>query len=92
MAKYRISTGLCASREEPEFSNDKDAWNYLRLLLPNKFATLYKEEDFYVPILDREEYIKAYNNKYTDKINLDDHNIKTMWIPVLYGLTSSEMK
>ena len=41
MAKYKLSTGLWTTGSY-DFNSDKEAWEELRIKLPNKYATLYK--------------------------------------------------
>lgn len=49
--EYKIDTGLwyyqCESikdRKKFMFDSDEEAWNILRLAIPNKFATLFRKE------------------------------------------------
>jgi hypothetical protein len=101
MKRYKLSTGLWEVYEKPEFENDSDAWEYLRHSLPNKFATLYREEVVLVPYNNADVYVKKYNEKYGPKpigygpdsaeiLKADEPSKNTVWIPVLVGLTNDE--
>lgn len=85
--KYKLSTGLWEVKKQPMFSNDKDAWEYLRKLLPNKYARLYRQEAVNVPIVNRAQYVKKYNAKYTTQ-KIGKENKQIYWLPVLDGITS----
>lgn len=89
-SRYKLSTGLWTVTEYPEFNSDKEAWNTMRLLLPNKYATLYKEIEVNVAINNKKEYIKRYNEKYTDKLDGNKPHTSTIWIPIIDGLTNDE--
>ncbi len=58
-------------------------------MLPNKYATLYKE--IYVPCMinNRKEYLEKHNSKYTSQI-IDETTPYTrkVWVPVIEGITS----
>ena len=89
MSKYRLSSGLFTVNEELYFNSDKDAWEYLRKLLPNKYVTLYKQIEVDVPIVNRKHYIIEYNKKYKSQ-QIGDKNMYTYWIPTLAGVSSDE--
>lgn len=102
--KYKISNALRGGKEEPYFTNDKDAWEYLRqIFIENPcYIALWRKEKFEIGINNPEEYCEMYNRKYgprpigngtDDAILLDPENpieIGEVWIPVLSGLTSHE--
>jgi hypothetical protein len=100
MPRYKLSTGLWNVTETPEFSTDKEAWEYLRAMLPNKYATLYKEHVVEVPHNNEDEYVPLWNSKYgprpigygiKDSTKLKEIGMPatgTVWIPVLEGVTS----
>lgn len=100
MKKYKLSTVLWDVNETPEFETDSEAWEYLRKKLPNKYATLYRNETFLVPYNNAAEYVNKYNAKYGPKpigfpesaklLNVDDLDETEVWIPVLHGLTNDE--
>jgi hypothetical protein len=103
MARYKLSTGLWTVKEEPEFSNNRDAWEYLRAMLPNKYATLYKEIEVEVPHNNEEEYVPLWNSKYgprplgygSDSTIPKEIGVpakSTVWLPVLEGVTNHEYK
>jgi hypothetical protein len=88
MHKYKLDTGLWAVKEHPEFATDQEAWEYLRVKLPSKFATLYRWTAIPVPINHRQRYLNSYNAKYTHKLNADStHEERHLWMPVLSGIT-----
>lgn len=87
LSKYRLSSGLWTVKEEPEFETDQEAWEALRVMLPGKFATLYKKIEFEVPINNREEYIRIHNAKYTTQLIEKNTESYNDWIPVLVGIT-----
>lgn len=92
-SRYKLDTGLWAVNEYPEFSSDKEAWENLRLLLPNKYATLYKEVEVNVNINNKKSYIERFNEKYTlSKIDGDKPHTHKMWVPIMDGITSDEYK
>lgn len=101
MAKYKLSTGLRTVREEPEFETDQQAWEYLRQIIPNAYATLYRQMEFEVPHNNEDEYVPTWNAKYGPRplgygpdstipkeIGVKDKS--KVWIPVLEGITSHE--
>lgn len=100
MSKYKLSTGLWTVKETPEFNSDEEAWEYLRLILPNKFATLYKEVEVKLPYNNEEEYIKIHNAKYGPKpigmgpdyaeLLVPGGRTSKVWMPVLEGLTNDK--
>lgn len=101
MARYKLSTGLHEVIERPELDTDKEAWEYLRVKLPNKYATLYKEVEFVVPHNNEESYVPTWNAKYvSNQFMLDSSKLKEIgvpakdkvWIPILEGITSDEYK
>ena len=101
MAKYKLFTGLWETPLE-EFNSDKEAWNGLRKMLPNKYACLYKIISIKVPINNEAEYVEKYNAKYGPKpIGYGPKGAKlmhvgekymesTVKIPILEGITSDE--
>jgi hypothetical protein len=101
MAKYKLSTGLRTVKETPEFESDREAWEYLREIIPNAYATLYKELEFEVSYNNEEVYVPTWNAKYgprplgngpdsTVSKQIGVKEINTVWIPVLTGITSHE--
>ena len=101
MAKYKLSTGLATLREQPDFDTDREAWEYLRAVLPGKYACLYKEVTFPVALNNEEEYVPIYNKKYAPKpigygpdwaqtLEVGKPVMRTEWIPVLEGITDHE--
>jgi len=103
MAKYKLSTGLATVRENPEFETDKEAWEYLRLILPNKYATLYKEIEVEIAHNNEVEYVPIWNSKYGPKplgYGMDSTIPKQIgvsakakvWIPIIEGITDHEYK
>jgi hypothetical protein len=101
MAKYKLSTGLRTVIEQPEFETDREAWEYLRLIIEGAYATLYKEVEIEVPHNNEEVYVPTWNAKYGPRpigngcastipkeIGIKDKH--TVWIPVLAGITSHE--
>ena len=102
-ARYKLSTGLWTVKETPFFENDKEAWNTLRLLLPNKYAALYKEVEVEVPHNNEENYVECWNSKYgpppkgqgspsTEPKQIGVKTKSKVWIPVLEGVTQDEYK
>ena len=90
--RYRISTGLWDT-DIKSFSSDKAAWEALRKILPNKFATLYRYDK--IPILDRDTYVKEYTSKYgthADGKFTPSPVHETRPVPIYIGLTSSRWK
>lgn len=86
--KYKLCTGLSEVKEQPSFATDKQAWEYLRKKYPtSKYATLYRQEVVDVPIVNRSQYVKKYNAKYTLQ-KIGKYNKQVYWIPVLDGITS----
>ena len=103
MAKYKLSTGLVTVTEKPEFDTDREAWEYLRAVLPVRYACLYKEVTFPVALNNEEEYVPIYNKKYAPKpigygpdwaetLEVGKPVMRTAWIPVLEGITDHEYK
>lgn len=101
MSRYRLSTGLWTVNETPECDSDKEAWERLRVQLPGKYATLYKETEVAVVHNNEESYVQKWNAKYgprpigygSDSTKLKEvgvHGIDTVWIPVLEGITDDE--
>ncbi len=85
-ARYRLATGMTEVRRTPKFSNHKQAWESMRKKMLGRYATLYRETLIEVPIVNRTQYIKAYNKKYTMQ-KIGKNNIESVWIPVLQGNT-----
>lgn len=101
MARYRLSTGLVEVNEKPECETDKEAWEHLRVVIPHKYATLYKEVEFKVPHNNEENYVPTYNAKYGpppigyggEHATLKEIGVPAIdkvWIPVLEGITDDE--
>ena len=89
---YRLSTGLTDVIEQPSFSTDEEAWEYLRKKYDTpRYARLYRLEIIILPIVNRKEYVKQYNSKYTLQKIGRVHKV-SYWLPVLDGLTSDEYK
>lgn len=100
--EYYLTSGLVCTRVE-EFENDAEAWNSLRLLMPNKFVTLMKKVEQRVKIVNPKHYIDTYYAKYNVfphglNVNDIDYNIDKdsfeitthNFVPVLEGITSDE--
>jgi len=98
MPKYKLSTGFSEVLDHSEFNNDEEVWEYLRKILPGKYATLYRSTEIEVPYNDEEKYVPMFNSKYGPKpIGMGPENAilkeigkptkKTIWIPVLEGIT-----
>ena len=89
--RYYLDTGLRETKERPYFSSDKDAWENLRPIIPNAYATLYRADLVEVKINNKEAYIESHNAKYTSqKIDSNQPNLYTVWVPVMQGITSHE--
>lgn len=98
MAKYKLSTGLSTVKEQPEFDTDQKAWDYLRVVLPGRYATLYREVIVDVINNNEYEYVPSWNSKYGPApigSGVDSAVLKVIgvpskdavWIPVLEGIT-----
>lgn len=103
MARYKLSTGLCTVKEEPNFDTDREAWEYLRQILPGKYATLYREYDIEVAHNDEENYVQKWNAKYgprplgygrdsTIPKEVGVNPTYNVWIPILEGITDHSYK
>lgn len=101
MSRYKLSNILVEVNEKPEFETDREAWEYLRIIIPNRYATLYKEIELEVPNNNEEEYVPMWNAKYGPKpigYGSEDTKLKEIgvpsickiWIPVLKGITNHE--
>jgi hypothetical protein len=103
MTKYKLSTGLREVIERPEFETDQEAWETMRHMIPNAYATLYKEVEFEVPHNNEEAYVPTWNAKYGPRpigngsentipkeIGVNDK--RKVWVPILAGITSHEYK
>lgn len=91
MKRYKLDTGLWSLLEYPEFATDQEAWESLRHKLPNKYATLYREEKVPILINNSVEYLESYNSKYTLQIiPTNEIPTRTIWLPILVGITSQE--
>jgi hypothetical protein len=89
---YKMSTGLTDVIEQPSFATDAEAWEYLRKKYDrNAFAWLYRLETVIVPIVNRKDYVKQYNSKYTLQ-KIGRVHKASYWVPVLTGLTFDEYK
>lgn len=99
--EYYLTSGLVETHVQ-EFDNDIEAWNSLRLLMPNKFATLMKKVEQRVKIVNTKHYIDTYYAKYnvlphglnfSDIENINEDSFETTtheFVPVLEGITSDE--
>ena len=86
--KYKLSSGLWEIREQPEFETDQEAWEYLRLKLKGKWATLYRWTISQVPVNNADERIPQFNDKYKlQQIQDDMFKDYGTWEPVLFGAT-----
>lgn len=103
MPKYKLSTGLRTVKEEPHFDTDREAWEYLRQIIPNAYATLFKQIEVKVPHNNEEVYVPTWNAKYgprpigygcdsTIPKEIGVPDTSTVWIPILEGITSHEYK
>lgn len=101
MAKYKLSTGLRTVIEQPEFETDREAWEYLRLIIEDAYATLYKEVEVEVVHNNEDVYVPTWNAKYgprplgygsdsTIPKEIGKNDMYKIWIPVLAGITSHE--
>lgn len=99
--EYKIDTGLwyyqCETKKDREkfmFNTDEEAWNKLRLVIPNKFATLFRKEYVSVLINNHKNVIEHNNRKYKEQQMPSDCMYKDDWYwkPVLYGITDDEYK
>lgn len=94
MKRYKLDTGLHATYPT-EFSSPEEAWNVMRILLKNKFATLYVYTDCEVPIIDKEDYLKKYYSKYGSYSNGEfiptekKPNLLGTWVPLFMGMTDT---
>ena len=101
MAKYKLSTGLRTVIEQPEFDTDKEAWEYLRLIIEDAYATMYKEIEVDVVNNNEDVYVPTWNAKYGPKplgygpdstipkqIGVTQKH--KVWVPILNGITSHE--
>lgn len=97
--EYKIDTGLwyyqCETSKDREkfmFDSDEKAWNKLRLVIPNKFAVLYRKESVSVLINNHKKVVEKYNAKYRDGSLSGMYREFFYWKPVLYGITDDEYK
>lgn len=97
--EYKLETGLrsvkAKSREDRAnymFNSVMDAWNSLRNIIPNKYATLYEKNIISVPINNHHSVIARNNAKYEKKMPDSMYQEDWYWKPVLYGITSDEYK
>jgi hypothetical protein len=91
LAKYKMSTGLSEVRDRLEFESDHEAWNTMRLILPGKYATLYRWTRVPCMINNRDVYLEKHNSKYTSQIiDAEVPYTYEMWIPVIVGITDDE--
>lgn len=88
--EYKLDSGLWCTRVK-EFKNDQEAWDTLRLLLPNKYVTMFKLVTIELPILNRSTYIKKWNSKYTSQ-KIGKHNYRQYWQPIMEGITSHKYR
>lgn len=86
MELYKLDTGIWYTTSA-SFSSDKEAWEELRKILPNKFATLYKQITIKLPIINEVDYTKNYIAKYGKSDKIDKHSY---WVAILRGITDSE--
>lgn len=103
MAKYKLTTGLATVNENPDFATDQEAWEYLRQILPDRYATLYRETEIEVSHNDEEQYVPKWNAKYgprplgcgrdsTVPKEIGVKPVYKVWIPVLEGITNHSYK
>lgn len=90
MAKYKLSSGLATLIENPEFDNDRDAWNYLAPKLPGRYVTLYKKIDQPVYVVNRDIYLEKFNNKYTMQKYDVNNPTQSVWLPVCVGISDDK--
>ena len=84
-----LSTGMAEVRENPEFKTRQEAWEYLRKILPNRYATLYQEMEVAVLLNNKKQMVKEHNDKYKlQKLPLRKPYKQTAWVPVMYGNTN----
>jgi len=89
MPRWMLATGMSEVRENPEFETRQEAWEYLRKILPNKYATLYQELEVEVFLNNKKQMVKEHNDKYKlQKLPLRKPYKQTTWIPVMYGNTN----
>lgn len=98
--KYKVANALGGTKEEPLFTEDSEAWEYLRKIFDtSRYMTMWREEEFIVSINNPEEYIQLHNEKYgpppigygSPDAKLYEKGTTTtvynIWVPVLAGLT-----
>ena len=101
--KYKLANALTSVNEQPYFSSEKDAWNYLRKAYSNsRYITLFRQEEIKIRINNQIKYVESYNSKYgpppighggEDSKLLDANEpfiTSTNWVPVLDGVTGDE--
>lgn len=89
MSKYKLITPLGKVNELSEFPNAKAAWNKLRLILPGRFATLYREVEVEISRNNPEKFVEQHNLISSEKISGETQK-EVIWIPVMSGLTDDE--
>lgn len=99
MAEYYMTSGLWKTKVM-EFDNDVEAWNTLRLALPNKFVILKKCVEFPCKLVNPQHYITRFNSAYakapyghgsSEPIDTEATELPSEeYIPIMKGLADDE--
>ena len=91
--RYKLSSGITETIRNPLFSNEKEAWEKLRLRFKEspRYVTLYKQVIIDLPIINRDQCVKRYNKIYTLQ-KIGKENKREYWIPILWGYTEHKYR